>query len=200
MQKPVALIFWPILANVLLEYASLLYSSAELIAAFHHIPGSTHNATLKAGATPFLLKSSFFNVNNFTGLGFCDANGKLVVPNVTLNLTTLPSGILYFAFLSCIDPGTQTLASPSTSPPYYYCMSCTTSMHLPSPIQPCKKILRLVQFCLHTPAHTPAPATSPAATLVATPVPTPSPCIPLTVTPNSHLLKSPTSFAASPPL
>jgi hypothetical protein len=33
------------LADLLLEH-SFLYSSAELIAAFSHIPGSTYNATL----------------------------------------------------------------------------------------------------------------------------------------------------------
>jgi hypothetical protein len=37
------------LTNFLLEYASSVYSSAELIATFQHIPGS--NTAIKAGAT-----------------------------------------------------------------------------------------------------------------------------------------------------
>jgi hypothetical protein len=46
------------LANFLLEYASSVYSSAEVIANFQHIPGS--NTAIKAGATAVCIKSSFF--------------------------------------------------------------------------------------------------------------------------------------------
>jgi hypothetical protein len=65
------------LSDSLLEYAPV-YSSAELIAAFHHIPGSSHNAALEAGAIASCIKSSFFAIHNLTGIGFCDATGKLV--------------------------------------------------------------------------------------------------------------------------
>jgi hypothetical protein len=90
------------LSNSLFQYTTI-YSSAKLIAAFHHIPGSTHNAALESGALAASLKSTFFAIPNLTSLGFCDAAGKLV-PNVTLNPATCPSGIFYFAFHSTVNP------------------------------------------------------------------------------------------------
>jgi hypothetical protein len=57
------------LSNSLMEYAPV-YSSAELIAAFSHIPGNSHNAALKAGAIPTCIKSSFFAISNLMGLAF----------------------------------------------------------------------------------------------------------------------------------
>jgi hypothetical protein len=44
-------------------------------------------------------------VSNLTGLAFRNSVGKLI-SNVTLNSSTQPSGILYFAFLSCVNPCT----------------------------------------------------------------------------------------------
>jgi hypothetical protein len=92
------------LSNSLLEYASVC-SSAKLIATFNQFPGSSHNAAFEAGAIASSIKSSFFAVGNLAGLGFCDSHSKLVL-NVTLNPATCPSGILYFAFLSLVDPQT----------------------------------------------------------------------------------------------
>jgi hypothetical protein len=82
-----------------------VYSSAKLIAAFSHIPGSSHNASLEAGIISNCIKSSFFAISNLTGLGFHDANDKLVA-NVTLDPASRPAGILYFAFRSLINPHT----------------------------------------------------------------------------------------------
>jgi hypothetical protein len=92
------------LSGSLLKYAPV-YSSAELIAAFNHIPGSTHNATLEATTIATSIKSSFFTVGNLTGLGFRDATGT-IISDVTLGPASRPAGILYFAFRSCIDPKT----------------------------------------------------------------------------------------------
>jgi hypothetical protein len=60
------------LTDSLLEYTSI-YSSAELITTSHHIPGSTHNAALQAGAITTCIKSYFFALSNLTGLGFHDS-------------------------------------------------------------------------------------------------------------------------------
>jgi hypothetical protein len=90
------------LADSLLEYAAI-YSSAELIAAFHHIPGTTQNAALEASSQAATLPSDFFSVPNLTSLGFHAATGNLV-PNVTINLSTCPAGIVYFGFRSHVDP------------------------------------------------------------------------------------------------
>jgi hypothetical protein len=92
------------LSDSLLEYASI-YSSAELIAAFTHIPGSSHNAAFEAGTIASCIKSSFFAITHLTGLGFRDAHGKLI-DKVTHDLANRPSGILYFAFRSRVDPKT----------------------------------------------------------------------------------------------
>jgi hypothetical protein len=46
------------LADLLLEH-SLLYSSAELIAAFSHIPGSSYNAALESAAICASIHSTF---------------------------------------------------------------------------------------------------------------------------------------------
>jgi hypothetical protein len=96
------------LTDSLLEYTSV-YSSAELIAAIAHIPGSSHNAALEAGAIASGIKSSFFAITNLTGLGFGDADGKLI-SKVTHDLASWPSGILYFAFCFCINPKTTDLS------------------------------------------------------------------------------------------
>jgi hypothetical protein len=92
------------LSDSLLEYAPV-YSSAKLIAAFSHIPGSTHNATLEASTIANSIKSSFFAVGNLTGLGFRDATGT-IISDVTLDPSSRPAGILYFAFRSRVDPKT----------------------------------------------------------------------------------------------
>ena len=85
------------LADLLLEHASP-YSSAKLIAAFGHIPGSTYNATLEATAVCTHLRSAFFHVSNLVGLGFRDRDGAPITGTIDSNLDTRPAGIYYFAF------------------------------------------------------------------------------------------------------
>jgi hypothetical protein len=56
------------LANLLCKH-SLLYSSAELIVAFNHVPGSSYNATLESAAIFCAsIRSTFFNGDNLVGL------------------------------------------------------------------------------------------------------------------------------------
>ena len=57
------------LADLLLEH-SALYSSAELIAAFGHIPGSSYNAALEAADICHTIRTSFFSIDNLVALGF----------------------------------------------------------------------------------------------------------------------------------
>jgi hypothetical protein len=64
------------LANKLIKHA-LLFSCAELIAAFAHIPSS--NANLEAGTICSTL-SAFFDVKNLIGLGFRDNQGGVLLP------------------------------------------------------------------------------------------------------------------------
>jgi hypothetical protein len=94
------------LADLLLEHASLLYRSAELIAAFGHIPGSRYNATLEATAVYSHLRSAFFHVTNLVGLGFRDRDGAPITGTIDSNLDTRPAGIYYFAFRSSVSPTT----------------------------------------------------------------------------------------------
>jgi hypothetical protein len=91
------------LSDLLLEH-SLLYSSAELIAAFGHIPGSSYNAAIEASSICATLRSSFFFVDNFVGLGFRTSAGKPVTAAITADPTTRPADLSYFAFRSTVDP------------------------------------------------------------------------------------------------
>ncbi len=57
------------LSDLLVEH-SLLFSSAELIAAFSHIPSSSYNATLEASGCCRSIRSAFFLVDILVALGF----------------------------------------------------------------------------------------------------------------------------------
>jgi hypothetical protein len=94
------------LSNSLLEYAPI-YSSAKLIATFHYIPGSTHNVALEAGYIASCIKASFFAISNLTGLGFCNANSKLIK-----NVTPDPSSaVLTVEFCLALPQSTPAPAS-----------------------------------------------------------------------------------------
>jgi hypothetical protein len=91
------------LADLLFEH-SLLYSSAELIAAFGHIPGSSYNAALEATGGCSSVRSAFFLVDNLVALGFRDHLGAPITKSITADLTQRPTGISYFAFRSTVNP------------------------------------------------------------------------------------------------
>jgi hypothetical protein len=91
------------LANLLLLHAPL-YSSAKLITAFSHIPGSTYNAALESELICSLIHSAFFQVDNLVGLGFRNRHGAPITNAITNDLSARPSDIYYFAFRSTVDP------------------------------------------------------------------------------------------------
>ena len=91
------------LADLLVEH-SLLFSSAELIAAFSHIPSSSYNATLEASGCCRSIRSAFFLVDNLVAIGFRDHTGAPISSSITADASTRPTGISYFAFRSTVDP------------------------------------------------------------------------------------------------
>ena len=91
------------LSDLLFEH-STLFSSAELIAAFGHIPGSSYNAALESATVCAAIHSAFFFVDNLVGLGFRKDDGTLVTDAITADPLTRPSGISYFAFRSTVHP------------------------------------------------------------------------------------------------
>jgi hypothetical protein len=60
------------LSDLLSEH-STLYSSAELIAAFGYIPGSSYNAALESATICSSVRSAFFKIDNL--VGFRDHQG-----------------------------------------------------------------------------------------------------------------------------
>jgi hypothetical protein len=91
------------LADLLLSH-SALYSSAELIAAFNHIPSSSYNAALESDGICSGVRSAFFRVDNLVGLGFRTHLGAPITAAITNDLSTRPSDIYYFAFRSTVTP------------------------------------------------------------------------------------------------
>jgi hypothetical protein len=91
------------LANLLIEHSPLC-SSAELIAAFAHIPNSSFNASLEAADICKTIRSAFFSVHHLVPLGFRNTLGASVSTAIDNDLTMRPTGLAYFAFRSTIDP------------------------------------------------------------------------------------------------
>jgi hypothetical protein len=91
------------LTDLLVEH-SALYSSAELIAAFGHIPSSSYNAALEAAEICKSIRSSFFSIDHLQPLGFRDNLGAHVYKAITTDLTQRPAGLSYFAFRSTVNP------------------------------------------------------------------------------------------------
>jgi len=93
-------------ADLILCYISS-YSSAELIAAFHHILSNSYNAGIEATTIRRPIFLAFFLIDNLIELGFRDSAGKLVTAS---GITTAPSkrsaGLAHFAFRSTVDPST----------------------------------------------------------------------------------------------
>ncbi len=88
----------------LLQSHSALYSSAELIAAFNHIPSSSYNAALESSSICSGISSAFFHVDNLVGLGFRNHLGAPIATAITTDISTRPADIAYFAFRSTVDP------------------------------------------------------------------------------------------------
>ena len=93
------------MSDLLLEHA-VKYSSAELIAACNHIPGSSYNANQEAATICSSIHSAFFIITNLTDLGFRDHQGRPLTTTITVDPTTRPTGIAYFAFRSTVNPST----------------------------------------------------------------------------------------------
>jgi hypothetical protein len=93
------------MSDLLLEHA-VQYSSAELIATCNHIPGSSYNANQEATTICSSIHSAFFTFTNLTDLGFRDHQGRPITTPITVDPTTCPTGITYFAFRSTVDPST----------------------------------------------------------------------------------------------
>jgi hypothetical protein len=91
-------------ADLLLSHLGS-YSSAELIASFHHIPSNSYNAGIEATAISRRVSIAFFAIDNLIGLGFRDSAGKTVkADKITSDLAKRPPSLAYFAFRSVVDP------------------------------------------------------------------------------------------------
>jgi hypothetical protein len=117
---------------------------------------------LEASAIASCIKSSFFAAGNLTGLGFCDADGKLV-PKVTLNPASRLSGIVYFTFRSVVDPKVTdpslTLAVMTIEFVLPFCnplspLQVKTIYSINLTVLPCHLLLSLLS---HTLTHSPPP-------------------------------------------
>jgi hypothetical protein len=93
------------MSDLLLEHA-VQYSSAELIAACNHIPGSSYNANQEAATICSSIHSAFFTFTNLTDLGFRDHQGRPITTPITVDPTTRPTGVTYFTFRCTVDPST----------------------------------------------------------------------------------------------
>jgi hypothetical protein len=91
------------LSDLLLEH-STLFSSAELIAAYGHIPSSSYNAALESATICTTIQTAFFLVNNLIGLGFRAHDGTPILAAIATDPLTRPPGICYFAFRSTVHP------------------------------------------------------------------------------------------------
>jgi hypothetical protein len=84
------------LSDLLCQHAEQ-YSSAELIAACNHIPGTSYNANQEATTICSSLRAAFFTTTNFTDLGLCDNHGRPPITSlITVDPATRPPGIAYF--------------------------------------------------------------------------------------------------------
>ena len=75
------------LSDLLCQHAEQ-YSSAELIAACNHIPGSSYNANQEATTICSSLRAAFFTTTNLTDLGFRDNRGHPITSPITVDPAT----------------------------------------------------------------------------------------------------------------
>ena len=90
------------LSDLLLEHQAM-FSSAELIAAYQHIPGNSYTAVQEASIICRSIRSSFFDISNLQGMGFRDITGADVASgSITNDVSLRPPGLLYFGFRSTV--------------------------------------------------------------------------------------------------
>jgi hypothetical protein len=123
------------LSDLLLQHC-LLYSSAELIAAFGHIPSSSYNASLEASGCCASVRSAFFRLENLVALGFRDLHGAPISADVTADTSIRPAGISYFSFRSTVTPSTvdPCLSLPSFSLDFWLALPQTVRVPSSSPV------------------------------------------------------------------
>ena len=140
------------LSDLLLEH-SLLYSSAELIAAFGHIPSSSYNASLEATGCCTAVRSAFFLVTNLVALGFRDHNGDPITKAISADISTRPDGISYFAFRSTVDPSAidPRLSVPPFSLDFWLALPQTVNV-FPTPRANDDAVVKRLTFTTPVPA------------------------------------------------
>jgi hypothetical protein len=144
------------LADLLIEH-SPLYSSAELIAAFSHIPNSSFNASLEAADICKTIRSAFFAIDHLVPLGFRDTLGSSVSTAIDNDLTTRPIGLAYFAFRSTVDPTVldSRISLPSYSFEFWLALP-QTLLSSSAPIAAPGGVAKVLQY--GTPPAKPRPA------------------------------------------
>jgi hypothetical protein len=120
------------IADLLAEH-SLLFSSAELIAAFSHIPSSSYNATLESAGICSSIRSAFFRIDNLVGLGFRDSKGDPVTTIITADPSTRPAGLCYFAFRSTVHPASIDPRISSLRHSFDFWLALPQSLFAPPP-------------------------------------------------------------------
>ena len=91
------------LSDLLHEHC-LLFSAAELISAFQHIPSNNYAASQEATLIAGSICSALFRMDNLSGLGFYDNTGAAITPSsITSDPSTRPEGIASFAFCASVD-------------------------------------------------------------------------------------------------
>ena len=158
------------LADTLIEHSSL-YSSAELIGAFKHIPGSSYNANLEATAICARIKSAVFNIANLTGLGFFSDKGQPITDPITNNIPSRPAGVSYFAFRSTVNPSDvdSRITLPSFTLDFWLALpqtlhsthSANRTAHSPT----ARNLSTTFANPVHTPDHPPVPPRKPRVSL-----------------------------------
>ena len=148
------------LADLLIEH-SALYSSAELITAFSHIPSSSYNAALEAAALGRSVRSAFFTITNLEPLGFRNHLGAHVSKSITTDISQRPSGISYFAFRSTVRPADvdpRLLSVPSFSFEFWLALP-QTLLSSSNPVAPgTSSVATVLQFGTPPRRTNPAPA------------------------------------------
>jgi hypothetical protein len=137
------------------------FSSAELIAAFRHIPSNSYNAGIEATAISQRVSSAFFSVDNLVGLGFRDSAGQSVASTgITADVTGRPTGLSFFAFRSTVNPSLidPRIKLPATTFDFLLSLPQTTVSSVTPPIPDGRRNL-LPHFSTPTTSNvSPAPA------------------------------------------
>ena len=120
------------LLDLLCQHAEQ-YSSAELIAACNHIPGSSYNAKQEASTICSSLRATFFTTTNLTDLGFRDNHGRPITSLIAVDPATRPPGIAYFVLRSTVDPTTIDLRITRASITIEFWLALPQTILAPAP-------------------------------------------------------------------